>query len=132
MGYTQEREPTVLVDSHRLPVSNDIRLTYAATQAGAHYSVTINRSAATNMLTVVAASGKKRLGNISIDLARFNNFDAMPEIGVGESRIDLVFRFGEHRTQCFLNDDGRDRLRLEFASGRKPVSHVNSFKDCGE
>jgi hypothetical protein len=125
------REPTAIVASHRLPVPRDMHSLYQGKiETGESYTIKMDTYRRPNRLVVSASVSGRRLGEANINLGNYLDIDLTPDLGVGPESIELIFRFGGYRTQCYLNDDGRDRLTVRFSTSRNPSTHVTSFANC--
>jgi hypothetical protein len=126
-----EREPVAIVDSHRLPTPKDAHISLKGRiELGQPYRVRIDTSPQSVRLVIRASLDEANLGEIALDLTRYPEMEVMPVLGVGPEGVELIFRFGDHRTQCFVNDDGRDRVTIWFHKSRRPTTSVTSFENC--
>jgi len=81
---------------------------------------------------ISAAIGGAVLGQHSIDLRRLPNLDlgsasyyAKPETRT----IKVELRYSDER-DCFVNDDGRDRLVILFEQGNAPQDYTITYDGC--
>lgn len=73
---------------------------------------------------------KANLGEVVLDLSRYPEIEVMPFLGIGPEGVELIFKFGNYRTQCYVNDDGRDRVIVWFSKTSRPTTNVTSFENC--
>lgn len=127
------RDPSVVVDSHRLPAPTEIdAFLRGRSSLGKPYSVHFSSSAVSTKLVASASLEGSKLGKVTLNLEHYRDIDLAPFIGVGSDGIELMFRFGEFRTDCYLNDDGRDRVTVWFSKQEAPEVYVTSFANCRE
>ncbi len=126
-----EREPVVVVDSHRLPAPEDAHILMKGRSAsGQFYSVSIDTAPQRPKLAIHASLNKSSLGEVELDLSRYPELEMVPVLGVNAKQIELRVRYGNRRPQCFVNDDGRDRVIVWFDNSKRPTVDVTSFENC--
>jgi hypothetical protein len=124
-------DPRVVVDSHRLPAPTEIdTVLRGRSTLGKPYSVHFSSSAASTKVVISASLEGSKLGKATLNLERYPDINLAPFVGVGSDGIELIFRFGEFRTDCYLNDDGRDRVTVWFSKREAPEIDVTSFASC--
>jgi hypothetical protein len=72
------------------------------------------------------------LGRHSIDLRRLPNLDLGSASYYAQPKtrtIKVELRYSEER-DCFVNDDGRDRLVIVFEQGRSPQDYSITYEGC--
>jgi hypothetical protein len=81
---------------------------------------------------ISATLGGTPLGSHSIELSRLPHLDlasasyfAQPETRT----IKVEIRYSEER-DCFVNDDGRDRLVVVFAEAQSPQDYTITYERC--
>lgn len=100
---------------------------------GTRVRVTMNRGANGATLSIESSLNERtRLGNVRLDLERFPNLDfGSARLGFdGVAFLEVTVRYGAPR-RCFDNDDGRDRIKIEFTQGSRPKVYDMSFAECG-
>lgn len=132
MAYGEtEREPVVVVDSHRLPAPEDSHILLTGRIAsGQFYRVSIDTTPQRSKLVIHATLNKTNLGRVELDLSRYPELEMIPVLGVDPKQVELIFRYGDYRPQCFINDDGRDRVTVWFDASSRPTVNVTSFETC--
>jgi hypothetical protein len=125
------RDPRVVVDSHRLPAPTEVdTFLRGRSTLGKPYSVHFSSTAVSTKVAISASLEGSKLGKVTLNLERYRDIDLAPFVGVGSDGIELIFRFGEFRTDCYLNDDGRDRVTVWFSKQEAPEVNVTSFANC--
>jgi hypothetical protein len=97
---------------------------------GRSYSVRLDTASHSSRLIVRAFVGKAKFGEVTLDLGRYPEMEVLPIVGVSPEGVELIFRFGDYRTSCFLNDDGRDRVMVWLSKEGTPKVSLTSFEDC--
>src|SRR5215210_1319541 len=78
-----DRQPTVIVDSHRLPLPSDRHVSVKGHLAdGRSYSVRLDTASHSSRLIVRALVGKAKFGEVTLDLGRYPEMEVLPIVGV--------------------------------------------------
>lgn len=126
-----KREQIALVNSHPVPPPEDVAVKFQGRVADkTAYSIVLRHQKQKKRMLLRASLNGVSLGTLKVALDTYREIDAIPSLGVNEEDIELIFRFGNYRTQCYVNDDGRDRLTIRFSKGKGPTANVNSFEGC--
>jgi len=126
-----QRDPAVLVDSHPLPPPVKWHTTLRGVGVGGQvFEILLDASKVPHLVRVTASLNKRGLGSAKLDPVKYPEIDIFPSVGISQDEIRLMFRFGDARTSCYINDDGRDRLTISFRRGRQPETNIDSFNEC--
>lgn len=83
-------------------------------------------------LLISAALGGESLGRHSIDLSRLPKLDLASALYFAQPEtrtIKVEIRYSEER-DCFVNDDGRDRLVVVFDEAESPQDYAITYEGC--
>lgn len=124
----------VLVDLIELPRPDVTELREEGTVPGqdAPYSITLSRSQAG--VSVRLQFRGRILGSADLTEERFpdldiRSMDLRAETADGVTSFIISLKFGDER-MCYVNDDGRDRIRLNFYDRGDPIFNLMTFSDC--
>jgi hypothetical protein len=108
-----------------------MRALYEGTnEAGNQYVIRLQTVPDSNKLILQASLRKVKLGKLVLDLTLYPDIDLAPVLGVGPDGVQMIFRFGDYRTECYANDDGRNRVTIWFHKRHPPEVNVTSFVNC--
>lgn len=86
-----------------------------------------------NVLYMVVTSKERSFGQYTIALNRLSKLDVASAVYFARAKpkavVKIEMRYGEER-DCFVNDDGRDRLTAVFESGKRPDAYKISYHGC--
>jgi hypothetical protein len=98
---------------------------------GERYGFAINRNLSSGIVEIRASLAGEPVGSYLLNDRIYPQLDVLSaRIGFdGNTVLELTMRYGRNRP-CFINDDGRDRLRIRFVdSGSIRVTRVR-IVDC--
>lgn len=91
------------------------------------------KEAGAPILFMSVTSKKKNLGKYAVTLGRLPKLDLASASYFGRVKpstvVKIEVRFGDE-SDCFVNDDGRDRMTAVFRSGHRPEGYTISYKNC--
>jgi hypothetical protein len=120
--------PGIWFEGHRLPAPELSRISYQGeTGDGARFSLRIEQEQ--DFITFRGDISGVNFQPVRITKSRFPLLDlGSIEIGVGRGRVDVVIRYSEQNS-CFINDDGRNRLRVSISLSRH-VIYNTTINQC--
>lgn len=124
----------VLVDLIELPEPfiAELREEGTVPGSGASYIIILSRSGSGVVVQITLRD--QVIGNVRLPSDQFPNLDIRSMDFRAETSSDstafiLSLKYGDER-MCFVNDDGRDRIRLSFSDRGAPLYNVLTFQDC--
>jgi hypothetical protein len=90
----------------------------------------LSRRESGSIVIVKVYIGGSELGSTTISSSDYPEIDMLSaRLESTEDRAYVTIRYGPV-THCFVNDDGRNRLKILFRRGRSPVLYRTTITDC--
>ena len=133
-GQASAAERQILFHTQEIPVVQIGESRIRGTAVGEVIEIEVSTAGASpeSKLLISAALGGKSLGRHSIDLSTLPHLDlasasyfAQPETRT----IKVEIRYAKER-DCFVNDDGRDRLVIVFDEAQSPQDYTITYDGC--
>jgi hypothetical protein len=97
---------------------------------GSAITATLWRDRDHSAIEVTVTIGGRRFGSSRLSSARFPDLDlSSTELEATPERAYITIRYGPG-TDCYLNDDGRNRLKILFVHGRPPLVYETTIRNC--
>jgi hypothetical protein len=123
----ETNDPSLLVPSHEHPAMS-LRALFFGSKSGDFVSV----ERIDDEKIVIKVRRHFRMFSHPLEKSSFPELDirtaSVAKLPNNELRVEL--KYGKPRPQCFLNDDGRNRVRVTFSPSRAPVVRVTSYPTC--
>ena len=129
-----ESPADVLVDLIELPEPNIAELREQGTVPGGNAPYIVRLSQSEGGVLVRITFGDRVIGDVRLPSSQFPSLDIRSADFRAETSSDstafiLSLKYGDER-MCFVNDDGRDRIRLNFSDQDAPFYNVLTFQNC--
>ena len=126
-----EQELEYIVEMDELPRPTFNYSEFRGARGRHTFRIVFERGARNSSLVARAFIENRLVGTARIDDQRLPNLDLSSiRVGFDGSVLEATIRYGVTRS-CFINDDGRDRIKVRFAWNTRVNIYDQSYADCG-
>jgi hypothetical protein len=124
--------PGILAIADGLPTPILSRIELSGFTRVTKRAVSVSASRTNGATQVSNVRDGKILSQITLNDGEFPFLDLdTGKLGADESGlVQISFKYGDKRRECFVNDDGRNVAKILFPQNSEPRKHITSYEGC--